>query len=60
MTIALLESVGENDHTEYFMITLHETMLMDPVGIKPRPPDQELDAHLNELQRPGGLSFKEA
>ena len=36
LTIALLESAGENDRRKYFMINLHKRMLLpSPTGIEP-------------------------
>ena len=35
LTTALLEWKGENDHRKYFMINLHERMLLTSAGVEP-------------------------
>ena len=41
---------GENDRRKYFMICLHERMLL--TGSNPQPPDIQSDAHPTEPLRP--------
>ena len=38
---------GENDRRNYFMINLHERMLLDVVGTEPTTPDHQSNAHLS-------------
>ena len=44
---------GENDHRKHFMINLHgKILLLTRQGWNPQPPDDQLDAHPTEQQRP--------
>ena len=41
LTIALLESLGENDPRKYFMIKFPRKNVVDVARVEPQPPDQQ-------------------
>ena len=43
---------GENDRRKYFMINLHERLLLTQLGSNPQPPHHQSYAHPTEPSRP--------
>ena len=46
---------GESDRRKYFMINLHERMLLNCCGMNPQPSDHQSDEHPTEPLRPANF-----